>query len=71
MNLVVPWVWAEAMGSIQPFAPSGAGAIGERPTFAVKSMLRFHFRSPWFGLSDPAMVVALQDTWLCCNFARI
>jgi IS5 family transposase len=41
MNLVVPW--RELVGLIQPSAPTGRGAKGGRPTFAVETMLRIHF----------------------------
>ena len=37
MNLVVPW--SKLVGLIEPFAPSSAGAKGERPAFAVETML--------------------------------
>ena len=69
MNLVVPWT--ELVGLIQPFAPSGAGAKGGRPAFAVETMLRIHFLQQWFGLSDPAMEESLHDTPLYCEFARL
>ena len=59
------------MGLIQPFAPTGTGAKGGRPTFAVETMLRIHFLQQWFGLSDPAMEEALHDTPLYCEFARL
>ena len=69
MNLVVPWT--ELVGLIQPFAPSGAGAKGGRPAFAVETMLRIHFLQQWFGLSDPAMEESLHDTPLYCEFAKL
>ena len=69
MNLVVPWT--ELVGLIRPFAPSGAGSKGGRPTFPVETMLRIHFLQKWFGLSDPAMEEALHDVWLYCEFARL
>ena len=69
MGLVVPW--SELVGLIQPFAPTGTGAKGGRPTFAVETMLRIHFLQQWFGLSDPAMEEALHDTPLYCEFARL
>ena len=69
MSLVVPWT--ELVGLIQPFAPTGTGAKGGRPTFAVETMLRIHFLQQWFGLSDPAMEEALHDTSLYCEFARL
>ena len=69
MSLVVPW--RELVGLIQPFAPTGTGAKGGRPTFAVETMLRIHFLQQWFGLSDPAMEEALHDTPLYCEFARL
>ena len=69
MSLVVPW--SELVGLIQPFAPTGTGAKGGRPTFAVETMLRIHFLQQWFGLSDPAMEEALHDTPLYCEFARL
>jgi IS5 family transposase len=69
MNLVVPW--RELVGVIQPFAPTGTGAKGGRPTFAVETMLRIHFLQQWFGLSDPAMKEALHDTPLYREFARL
>jgi IS5 family transposase len=56
---------------IQPFAPTGTGAKGGRPSFAVETMLRIHFLQQWFGLSDPAMEEALHDTPLYCEFARL
>ena len=59
------------MGLIQPFAPTGTGAKGGRPTFAVETMLRIHFLQQWFGLSDPAMEEALHDTPLYCEFALL
>jgi IS5 family transposase len=59
------------VGLIQPFAPTGTGAKGGRPTFAVETMLRIHFLQQWFGLSDPAMEEALHDTPLYCEFARL
>ncbi len=69
MSLVVPWT--ELVGLIQPFAPTGAGAKGGRPSFALETMLRIHFLQQWFGLSDPAMEEALHDTPLYCEFARL
>ena len=69
MGLVVPW--SELVGLIQPFAPTGTGAKGGRPTFAVETMLRIHFLQQWFGLSDPAMEEALHDTPLYCEFASL
>jgi len=69
MSLVVPW--RELVGLIQPSAPTGTGAKGGRPTFAVETMLRIHFLQQWFGLSDPAMEEALYDTPLYCEFARL
>ena len=69
INLVVPW--AELVGLIQPFAPSGTGSQGGRPAFAVETMLRIHFLQQWFGLSDPAMEEALHDTPVYCEFARL
>lgn len=68
-NLVVPWT--ELVGLIQPFAPTGTGAKGGRPTFALETMLRIHFLQQWFGLSDSAMEEALHDTPLYCEFARL
>ena len=59
------------MGLIQPFAPTGTGAKGGRPTFPLETMLRIHFLQQWFGLSDPAMEEALHDTPLYCEFARL
>ena len=47
MSLVVPWT--ELVGLIQPFAPTGTGAKGRRPSFAVETMLRIHFLQQWFG----------------------
>ena len=69
MNLVVPWT--ELVGLIRPFAASGTGLKGGRPSFAVETMLRIHFLQQWFGLSDPAMEEALHDVWLYCEFARL
>ena len=69
MSLVVPW--RELVGLIQPFAPTGAGAKGGRPSFALETMLRIHFLQQWFGLSDPAMEEALHDTPLYCEFAHL
>ena len=69
MNLVVPWT--EVVGLIQPFAASGTGVKGGRPSFAVETMLRIHFLQQWFGLSDPAMEEALHDISLYCEFARL
>jgi len=69
MSLVVPWT--ELVGLIQPFAPTGAGAKGGRPSFALETMLRIHFLQQWFGLSDPAMEEALHDTPLYREFARL
>jgi IS5 family transposase len=69
MSLVVPWT--ELVGLIQPFAPTGTGVKGGRPSFAVETMLRIHFLQQWFGLSDPAMEEALHDTPLYCEFARL
>lgn len=69
MNLVVPWT--ELVGLIQPYAPSGTGSKGGRPSFAVETMLRIHFLQQWFGLSDPAMEEALHDVSLYCEFARL
>ena len=64
MNLVVPWT--ELVGLIQPFAASGTGVKGGRPSFAVETMLRIHFLQQWFGLSDPAMEEALHNISLYC-----
>jgi IS5 family transposase len=50
------------VGLIQPFVPTGTGAKGDRPTFAVETMLCIHFLQQWFGLSDPATEEALHDT---------
>ena len=69
MNLVVPWT--ELVGLIRPFAASGTGVKGERPSFAVETMLRIHFLQQWFGLSDPAMEQALHDVSLYCEFAKL
>jgi transposase, IS5 family len=69
MNLVVPWT--ELVGLIQPFAASGTGVKGGRPSFPVETMLRIHFLQQWFGLSDPAMEEALHDVSLYCEFARL
>lgn len=69
MSLVVPW--RELVDLIQPFALTGTGAKGGRPTFAVETMLRIHFLQQWFGLSDPAMEEALHDTPLYREFARL
>jgi IS5 family transposase len=59
------------VGLIQPFAPTGTGAKGGRPTFALETMLRIHFLQQWFGLSDPATEEALHDTPLYCEFAHL
>jgi IS5 family transposase len=59
------------VGLIQPFAPTGTGVKGGRPSFAVETMLRIHFLQQWFGLSDPAMEEALHDTPLYCEFAHL
>jgi IS5 family transposase len=59
------------VGLIQPFAPTGTGVKGGRPSFALETMLRIHFLQQWFGLSDPAMEEALHDTPLYCEFARL
>ena len=64
MNVVVPW--RLLVGLIEPFAPSGTGGKGGRPSFAVETMLRIHFLQQWFGLSDPAMEEALHDVSLYC-----
>ena len=69
MDVVVPWT--KLVGLIKPFAPSGTGAKGGRPSFAVEAMLRIHFLQQWFGLSDPAMEEALHDTPLYCQFAGL
>lgn len=69
MNLVVPWT--ELVGLIQPFAASGTGVKGGRPSFPVETMLRIHFLQQWFGLSDPAMEEALHDISLYCEFAHL
>jgi IS5 family transposase len=69
MSRVVPW--RALVGLIQPFAPTGTGAKGGRPTFAVETMLHIHFLQQWFGLSDPAMKEALHDSALYCEFARL
>ena len=69
MSLVVPW--RELVGLIQPFAPTGTGVKGGRPSFALETMLRIHFLQQWFGLSDPAMEEALHDTPLYCEFAHL
>ena len=69
MNVVVPW--RQLVGLIEPFAPSGTGGKGGRPSFAVETMLRIHFLQQWFGLSDPAMEEALHDVSLYCEFARL
>ena len=69
ISLVVPW--RELVGLIQPFAPTGTGVKGGRPSFAVETMLRIHFLQQWFGLSDPAMEEVLHDTPLYCEFARL
>ena len=69
MNLVVPWT--ELVGLIRPFAASGTGVKGGRPSFAVETMLRIHFLQQWFGLSDPAMEEALHDVSLYCEFAKL
>ena len=69
MNVVV--LWGQLVGLIEPFAPSGTGGKGGRPSFAVETMLRIHFLQQWFGLSDPAMEEALHDVSLYCEFARL
>ena len=69
MNLVVPWT--ELVNLIQPFASSGTGPKGGRPSFPVETMLRIHFLQQWFGLSDPAMEEALHDVSLYCEFTRL
>ena len=56
---------------IGPFAASGTGVKGGRPSFAVQTMLRIQFLQQWFGLSEPAMQEALHDVSLCCEFARL
>lgn len=69
IDLVVPW--GQLVGLIDPFAPDGTGANGGHPAIAVETMLRIHFLQKWFGLSDPAMVKALHDISLYCQFARL
>lgn len=69
MNLVAPWT--EWVSLVQPFAASGPGSKGGRPSFPVETMLRIHFLRQWFGFSDPAMEEALHDVSLYCEFARL
>ena len=66
MEMVV--LWADLVALIEPHAPSGRTG---RPLFAVATMLRIHFMQQWFGLSDPAMEVALHDVPLYREFARL
>ena len=66
MELVGPWV--DLVALIEPHTPSGKTG---RPPFAVATMLRIHFMQQWFGLSDPAMEVALHDVPLYREFARL
>ena len=54
MNLVVPWVEL-----IAPHAPA-RGAKGERPPFAVETMLHIHFVQQLFNLSGPSMEEAAR-----------
>ena len=69
MNLVVPWT--ELVGLIQPHASPEPTSKGGRPAFRVETMLRIHFLQQWFGLSDPAMEEALQDTPVYWQFAQL
>lgn len=68
MNQVVPW--AEFVALIEPHARK-PGAKGERPAFAIETMLRIHFLQQWFTLSDPAMEEALYDVPLYRAFAGL
>jgi len=68
MNLVVPR--AELVSLIAPHAPA-PGAKGERPPFAVETVLRIHYIQLWFNLSDPAMEEALYDTALFREFVGL
>jgi IS5 family transposase len=69
MNLVVPWT--ELVGLILPHASPQPTAKGGRPAFRVETMLRIHFLQQWFGLSDPAMEEALEDTPMYWQFAQL
>lgn len=69
IDLVVPW--AQLVGLIDPFATGGTGANGGHPPFAVETMLRIHFLEQWFALRESAMVEALHDISLYCQFARL
>jgi transposase, IS5 family len=69
MNLVVPWT--ELVGLIQPHASPQPTCKGGRPAFRVETMLRIHFLQQWFGLSDPAMEEALEDTPVYWQFAQL
>ena len=69
MNLVVPWT--ELVGLIQPHASPEPTSKGGRPAFRVETMLRIHFLQQWFGLSDPAMEEALEDTPMYWQFAQL
>jgi transposase, IS5 family len=69
MNLVVPWT--ELVGLIQPHSSPEPTSKGGRPAFRVETMLRIHFLQQWFGLSDPAMEEALEDTPIYWQFAQL
>ncbi len=66
MNRVAPW--ADLVALVAPFAPEGKTG---RPPFAAETMLRIHFMQQWFGLSDPVMEEALQDTPMYREFASL
>ena len=66
MERVVPW--ARVVALIAQHAPEGKKG---RPSFAVESMLRIHFLQQWFTLSAPAMEEALQDVYMCREFAGV
>ncbi len=62
--------WSDLVALVTPHAPH-PGAKGERPPFAVETMLRIHFLQQWFNLSDPAMEEAPYDTAMFREFAGL
>ena len=67
MEAVVPWGELEAL--IIPHALGVHQALGGRPPFAVKTMLRIHCLQLRWNLSDPAMEEELHERPLYRQFA--
>lgn len=68
MEQIIPW--AELTEAIRPYYPKEPEGAGRKPV-GLERMLRVHFLTHWFELSDPAAEEALYDSRAMRNFVGI